>query len=373
MIGITQALAPVLAEKGITINAVAPGFIETQMTAAIPLATREVGRRLNSLLQGGQPVDVAETIAYFASPASNAVTGNVIRVCGQAHASARAERGWQERRRMNQPSGLRNMLRAAAGALPVVPRGRPAAQPHGDGRGTAHRPHERGRLRRGHRPALRQQRAADLSVRADLSVGDVTGDRFRLSLSPQWVRCTLENHITQYRPIAVTDTVGVRVHAENLREHRKGLLVDLVTDVSVGNDTRVASGDDIPAPAAHQLVRRAQTAAAEAAQAASARRHPADHSRPDPPLRRRSAATTTRSTPTRSPRSCSASRPSLRMGCSAPQRYWRTSKPGFQTPCGIRCGSPSRWCCRPARAFTSKKTRTAGISPCATSPRDTRT
>jgi hypothetical protein len=45
-----------------------------------------------------------------------------------------------------------------------------------------------------------------------------------------------ENRITQYRPIAVTDTVGVRVHAENLREHRKGLLVDLVTDVSVGND-----------------------------------------------------------------------------------------------------------------------------------------
>ena len=84
MIGITQALAPSLAEKGITINAVAPGFIETAMTAAIPLATREVGRRLNSLYQGGEPVDVAETIAYFASPASNAVTGNVIRVCGQA-------------------------------------------------------------------------------------------------------------------------------------------------------------------------------------------------------------------------------------------------------------------------------------------------
>ena len=81
---LTQALAPELAEKGVTINAVAPGFIETQMTEAIPLATREVGRRLNSLFQGGQPVDVAETIAYFASPASNAVTGNVIRVCGQA-------------------------------------------------------------------------------------------------------------------------------------------------------------------------------------------------------------------------------------------------------------------------------------------------
>jgi 3-oxoacyl-[acyl-carrier protein] reductase len=84
MIGITKAMAAPLADKGITINAVAPGFIETQMTAAIPLATREVGRRLNSLYQGGQTVDVAETIAYFANPASNAVSGNVIRVCGQA-------------------------------------------------------------------------------------------------------------------------------------------------------------------------------------------------------------------------------------------------------------------------------------------------
>ncbi|OBJ60414.1 3-oxoacyl-ACP reductase [Mycobacterium asiaticum] len=84
MIGLTQALAPALAEKGVTINAVAPGFIETEMTAAIPLATREVARRLNSLYQGGQPVDVAETIAYFANPASNAVTGNTVRVCGQA-------------------------------------------------------------------------------------------------------------------------------------------------------------------------------------------------------------------------------------------------------------------------------------------------
>jgi 3-oxoacyl-[acyl-carrier protein] reductase len=84
MIGMTQALAPELAEKGITINAVAPGFIETKMTEAIPLATREAGRRLNSLFQGGLPVDVAEAIAYFASPASNAVTGNTIRVCGQA-------------------------------------------------------------------------------------------------------------------------------------------------------------------------------------------------------------------------------------------------------------------------------------------------
>src|SRR6185312_6768136 len=91
MIGLTEALAPRLAQKGVTINAVAPGFIETKMTEAIPLATREVGRRLNSLYQGGQPVDVAELIAYFASPASNAVTGNTIRVCGQAILGAEAD------------------------------------------------------------------------------------------------------------------------------------------------------------------------------------------------------------------------------------------------------------------------------------------
>lgn len=84
VIGLVQATAPVLAEKNITINAVAPGFIETAMTAAIPFATREAGRRMSSLLQGGQTVDVAETVAYFASPASNAVTGQIVRVCGQS-------------------------------------------------------------------------------------------------------------------------------------------------------------------------------------------------------------------------------------------------------------------------------------------------
>ena len=73
-----------LASHKVTVNAVAPGFIETQMTAAIPFATREAGRRMNSMQQGGQPVDVAEAIAYFASPASSAVTGNTIRVCGQS-------------------------------------------------------------------------------------------------------------------------------------------------------------------------------------------------------------------------------------------------------------------------------------------------
>lgn len=84
VIGHVQALAPAVAKKDVTINAVAPGFIETKMTAAIPLTIREAGRRMNSLSQGGLPVDVAETIAWYASPASAGVNGNVVRVCGQS-------------------------------------------------------------------------------------------------------------------------------------------------------------------------------------------------------------------------------------------------------------------------------------------------
>jgi 3-oxoacyl-[acyl-carrier protein] reductase len=83
VIGLVDAVAPLVLDQGITINAVAPGFIETQMTAAMPIATREAGRRLNTLSQGGLPLDVAETVAWFASPGSGGVTGNVVRVCGQ--------------------------------------------------------------------------------------------------------------------------------------------------------------------------------------------------------------------------------------------------------------------------------------------------
>jgi len=83
VIGRVQALAPELAERGVTINAVAPGYIETQMTARMPIAIREAGRRMSSLSQGGLPIDVAETIAWLAHPASGAVNGNVVRVCGQ--------------------------------------------------------------------------------------------------------------------------------------------------------------------------------------------------------------------------------------------------------------------------------------------------
>ena len=84
IIGMVQALAPTMAGRGMTINAVAPGFIETSMTRAMPLATREIGRRINSLNQGGLPEDVAEAVAWLGQPGSGGVNGQVVRVCGQS-------------------------------------------------------------------------------------------------------------------------------------------------------------------------------------------------------------------------------------------------------------------------------------------------
>ena len=83
IIGMVRATAPLLAGTGATINAVAPGFIDTDMTRRMPFATREVARRLNSLQQAGLPIDVAEAVAWLASPGAGAVNGQVLRVCGQ--------------------------------------------------------------------------------------------------------------------------------------------------------------------------------------------------------------------------------------------------------------------------------------------------
>lgn len=142
----------------------------------------------------------------------------------------------------------------------------------------------------------------------------------------------VENHVTQYRPIAVTDTVGVKVHAENLREHRKGLLVDLITDISVGNEVawhqvttflhqQRTSLSDEPKPeqqhAKQKLPPRIRSSASRRARSGTTRR---------------SVGTTTRSTPARSVRSCSGSRRRSHTECSPPQPYWLTSRDSCPVP-----------------------------------------
>lgn len=83
VIGYVAALAPQLAKQGIAANAVAPGFIETAMTDQMPMMHREVGRRLNSLSQGGKPQDIAEAVTFLASGYATGVNGQTLRVCGQ--------------------------------------------------------------------------------------------------------------------------------------------------------------------------------------------------------------------------------------------------------------------------------------------------
>src|SRR6516164_10960498 len=133
-------------------------------------------------------------------------------------------------------STVGNLLRAAAGALPFIPR-------------TDELPD---RTLRVEGLEIDRSNVAQYAAVTGLRYGDHVPVTYPFALTFPVVMSLVtgfdfpfaamgsvhtENHITQYRPIAVTDTVGVRVHAENLREHRKGLLVDLVTDVSVGNDT----------------------------------------------------------------------------------------------------------------------------------------
>jgi 3-oxoacyl-[acyl-carrier protein] reductase len=84
VVGYVRQQAKLWAGSNKTINAIAPGFIETQMTDQIPFMTRELGRRMNSLSQGGKPEDVAQGVALFAQPGSQGLNGQVLRVCGQS-------------------------------------------------------------------------------------------------------------------------------------------------------------------------------------------------------------------------------------------------------------------------------------------------
>jgi acyl dehydratase len=136
----------------------------------------------------------------------------------------------------SQPSGLQNLIRAAAGALPFVPRGDTLPE----------------RTLIAENLAIDAANVAAYAKVTGLRFGDAVPLTYPFALTFPSVMSLVtgfdfpfaamgsvhvENHVTQYRPILVTDTVSVRVHAANLREHRRGLLVDIVTDVNVGNET----------------------------------------------------------------------------------------------------------------------------------------
>ena len=84
VVGFVEALASQVAKKGITVNAVAPGFIETRLTDAMPVAIREVARRMSAVGQGGKPEDVGQAITFLATPGAVGLTGETVRVCGGA-------------------------------------------------------------------------------------------------------------------------------------------------------------------------------------------------------------------------------------------------------------------------------------------------
>ena len=83
IIGYVAAQARRLANRGICVNAIAPGYIETRMMLAVPFMIREFARRANSLSQGGVPRDAAELITFLSTPGAYGVSGQTVRVCGQ--------------------------------------------------------------------------------------------------------------------------------------------------------------------------------------------------------------------------------------------------------------------------------------------------
>ncbi len=82
VIGLTKAVARELASRGITVNAIAPGFIETEMTAVLSDAVKEASVAQIPLGRFGKPEDIAKTAAFLASDDAGYITGQVIQVDG---------------------------------------------------------------------------------------------------------------------------------------------------------------------------------------------------------------------------------------------------------------------------------------------------
>jgi 3-oxoacyl-[acyl-carrier protein] reductase len=82
IIGLTKAAAKELAPRGVTVNAVAPGFIETDMTAVLPQNIKDAFLAQIPLGRAGQPEDVAASVAFLASESASYMTGQVLHVSG---------------------------------------------------------------------------------------------------------------------------------------------------------------------------------------------------------------------------------------------------------------------------------------------------
>ncbi|AMS27851.1 3-ketoacyl-ACP reductase [Bacteroidetes bacterium UKL13-3] len=82
MIGLTKSVAKELGSRNIRCNAIAPGFIETEMTEALPEETRKEWCEGIALKRGGSPEDVANAVLFLACDMSTYVTGQTINVCG---------------------------------------------------------------------------------------------------------------------------------------------------------------------------------------------------------------------------------------------------------------------------------------------------
>jgi len=82
LIGFTKSIAKELGPRNIRVNAIAPGFIETEMTKAIPEEARQAWAEKIPLRRAGQPEDIANLVLFLGSDMSSYISGQVINVCG---------------------------------------------------------------------------------------------------------------------------------------------------------------------------------------------------------------------------------------------------------------------------------------------------